>query len=176
MKRIIIALFLVVSTIVGVLAGNRGFMVSVDYERSNHGVGHEYSNALKLGAAYNIPILSTGVFIRPQINLSERWGDSYGIIVGGPRRNYTSTGMGVALKLGYRVWKYLEVFTGPVAEWYFYNSRHVYPNGATYAFWEFGAGIPISRFDIHASYRQHLNTPVRDLDKNRWSIGVSYRF
>ncbi|MDE6310947.1 MAG: porin family protein [Muribaculaceae bacterium] len=175
MKKLLIVFALAFASVLSAAAGERGLIVSLDYERSNYD-GQKYSNAFRLGASYNIPDLSTGLFIRPQVSLNERWGNTHADIIGSWRIRYNSTGMGIALKGGYRVYKYLELYTGPAVEWYFYNSHHAFSNGSTYAFWEFGAGIPIQRFDIHASYRLHLNTPEEYLEKNRWSIGVSYRF
>lgn len=182
MKRFLILVLFGIMLAGGATAQKRGWMLSLDYEHSVHKDMY-YSNAFRLGGAYNLPILTTGLFVRPQVSINERWGDTGSDVLSMgmpgapvPDNSYNSTGAGLAVKAGYRIWKYLEVFTGPAVEWYFYNSDSSFKNDETYAFWEIGVAVPISKFDIQASYRQHLNKPNRWLESNRLSIGVSYHF
>ena len=196
-KLFTISLLLVVS--VQVAAQERGWVAGVEYEQSNFesaqrdgfgNLGSLRSYGFKISGAYNFtfPVVK-GLFVRPKVNLNFRWGDQREILYSIPYPDWTplsdkfnSIGAGINAFVGYRFFKYLEFFTGPSVDWYFYNhqkDRPTHPdisNGATYSYWTFGLGVPLGRFTVEGAYRQHMNTPDADIERNRWSIGVTYRF
>lgn len=126
--------------------------------------------------------------MRPKVNLNFRWGGYREMVditypgMGPTSPKFNSIGAGINAFVGYRFFKYLEFFTGPSVDWYFYNhqkDRPTHPdisNGATYSYWTFGLGVPLGRFTVEGAYRQHMNVPDADIERNRWSVGVTYRF
>ena len=199
MKKLrILALVCAATAAPALSAQERGWVAGVEYEQSNFendqldgygNYGSLRSYGFKLSGAYNftLPVVK-GLFVRPKINLNFRWGDYREMVdltypgMGPTSPKFNSIGTGINAFVGYRFFKYLEFFTGPTVDWYFYNHQKDHPthpdisNGATYSYWTFGLGVPVGPVTIEGTYRQHLNTPETDLERNRWSLGVTYRF
>ena len=185
-KLLILALACAALAVPALSAQERGWVAGVEYEQSNYegsgsqNRGEYYSRGIKLGAAYNLPLPVKGLFVRPKATLNVRWGNLDDKWMGSYLCKYQSFGLGLNAFAGYRIFKYLEFFTGPTVDWYFYNHLDNdalrLNNGSTYAYWTFGLGVPIGPVTVEGSYRQHLNTPETDMERNRWSVGVTYRF
>lgn len=197
MRKLIVFLALISVFSLGVTAQEKGWVIGLEYEKSNHDGNSEnrllYSNAFKLSGGYRIPLPVTRLFVLPKVNFNYRKGGNNfhgdGLLVS---HCFRSLGCGFNAFLGFRVFRFLEVFTGPGADWYFYNHETVKrlapyddlplrpwledKDGATYSYWTFGVGVPVGRFTIEGSYRQHMNSPNAEIQLNRWTVGATFRF
>lgn len=190
MNRLLVTLFCALVLGFGASAQSSGWMVGLDFEESNYeskyvdgltARGSHIAHAFKISGAYNFALPVKGLFVRPKANINIRWGHHAPADGLFSDDSYQSLGAGLNVFAGYRIFKYLEFFTGPTVDWFFYNHfdepEHMeIDDGATYSYWTFGAGIPLGRFTVEGTFKLHMNTPDVDIQRNRWSVGVSYRF